>query len=519
MQRLTITPPRTQRTTSAVSIRRGAGVVAWLCMLVVSAAPYVSTDLSTGQAVAAELPSYRSLRNDLPRRLDELDLPRHANRVVGGGWETRTKHFVVFSTLGAEQASRVAQQMEGVWAETARLADQWGNAHRRPTVGIGAVGVIVTDRTLNPRMPPAGELAPLRYGPGIVLSTAGAGQLAPQQLLYLRREGVLAFLRVTGQQPAFPEWVSRGLADYVAGVPLPERRPERLAPPQWTTSADASLDPSSFRATADTAIPRPTVTADGQLWVQFFLEGNDAQHAPAFFEVLAAAVHRRQADPRGAEHGIRNFGNTAGRSDSRLMGQLTTPSVQEDMTAWLADPQVGQPIVEPASDDGKPEPVEDADAQQRRQEMIQILKLARRFSWTPAERLQPRITEFRDGASEVIPVPWTEQATGLGGLYRHLSTTNRPWATLDANGRLLMSGDRDRLAQWFARIDSRYGLYLRDGRLSIESKLPSGEVLEVWLEDNPDNTMRPIARIDKRPAPTPNSNKVASKPVETKASN
>ncbi len=514
MQRITITLPRTQRTTSAVTIRRGFGTVAWLCWLAVSAVPY----LSTGQAVAAELPSYRSLRDDLPRRLDELDLPRHANRVVGGGWETRTKHFVVFSTLGAEQASRVARHMEGVWAETARLADQWGNAHRRPTVGIGAIGVIVTDRALDPRMPPAGELAPLRYGPGIVLSTAGAGQLAPQQLLHLRREGVLAFLRVTGQQPAFPEWVSRGLADYVAGVPLPERRPERLAPPQWTTSADASLDPSSFRATADTATPRTPVTPDGQLWVQFFLEGNDAQHAPAFFEVLAAAIHRRQTDPRGAEHGIRNFGNATERSDSQPMGQLMTPGVQAEMTAWLADPQVGQPIVELVGDAGEPEGVEDAETERRQQEMIQVLKLARRFSWTPTKDVLPRFTEFRDGASEVLPLEWTEQKMTLAGLHRRLATADRPWATLDANGRMLLSGDRDRLAQWFARIDGRYGLHLRDGRLTIESELPSGEVLKAWLEDNPENAMRPIARIEKKPAAKPTSSKVANWPSQSKAS-
>ena len=84
----------------------------------------------------------RSTRMDLARGLDELDLPRYRVRQTNRGWEFRTRHFVIFSTTGKENAAWAADQLELAWDEMGSLADQWTDLHRQEAFGIGAVGAL-----------------------------------------------------------------------------------------------------------------------------------------------------------------------------------------------------------------------------------------------------------------------------------------------------------------------------------------------------------------------------------------
>jgi len=234
------------------------------------------------------------------------------------------------------------------------------------------------------------------------------------------------------------------------------------------------------------------------LWVRYLLEGNDAEQADAFFTALRATAAGQRQDPffpGDGVYGVVRFDNRVPPETGLPLKQLTTgPAVQQELSEWLADRDIGQPIVETSPGE--------MPLDERQREMVLILKLARRFAQPAVVPIQPEIHEFgADRTTTWVPEPPPAQPPSVSALYQRLSDAELPrWATIDTDGSLLLSRDRRRMAEVFANPNRRYRTYLRDGQTVLEAAFATGDVFEAWLEENPDNPKRPIAHVQRVPA-------------------
>ena len=484
----------------------GGIAVNWLD---VASVPLVMATISTvccwaaGEALATEIArpqlTARSPRMDLARPLDELDLPRYGVRETNRGWEIRTRHFVIFSTIGEENAALAAQQLESVWGEVGALADQWTDVHRQDAFGVGAVAVLLTDGQRRSRGGPSAGPRETNYGATIFLNADDRPAPIGERLPQLRREAVAAFFRVTQQDHAFPQWVQAGLAAYFSGEEPSADAIRRLQPPRMDSRPRTAT--WALRTTSDSMAPRGPDPVKSALWVRYLLEGDDGRHAPQFFDALSRTLASAPREPHLPDDRSSSEGPFP-RADWSHLERLTADStVTRSMTHWLADRHVGQPVV-------RPEP-KNMTLDERHGRMILILKLARRFASPPRQSIRTKVTEFADGrATTVVSTPPKETAMTPIGLYRRLAALPR-WVTIDTDGTLLISGNRQRLAEIFAVSDqnTRYRTFRRDGHTVLEAAyLDTGDTFEAWLEEDLDDPKRPIGHIrraDHLPAEAP----------------
>lgn len=410
----------------------------------------VATLAGTINSAAAEGPTLRSLQMERHERLDERKLAAPGVRSSHVGWEVRSRHFVVVSTQSAEQASQTAAQMEQAWTDVARLADRWTTVHRQPSFGVAAVAVLLTNGNRFTSGGPAAGPSPTTDGAVLVVNLADRPWV--EQLPALRREVCGAFLRVAQEDALLPAWSHQGLSDYLA-----EAEPPKVA---WT-----QLPPPPAN--------RPTWSAEelqrAQLWGHFLLEGNDAQYAPEFLAALGATVTARsRALASQAMHQPAGMSEPS-EANSPLAVLVAKASREGDVGAWLRDPAVGQPVM-------CPEP-KDLPLEARHYELALLLKLARRLSISGHSATQPM---------------WT-----VADLQRRVNMPSAAaWATLDIDGRLLFSDDRERFGALLAPADRRYQTRrAEDGTEILQASFADGQRLEAWLEDNPDNPKRPLVHL------------------------
>src|SRR5204862_7844299 len=80
------------------------------------------------------------------------------------------------------------------------------------------------------------------------------------------------------------------------------------------------------------------------------------------------------------------------------------------------------------------------------------------------------------------------------------------WATLDVDGKLLLSTDVARVAALLAMAEERYSLETSGGRTMLARRLGDHQVVRGWLAENPEQRSRPLAKFEiasttpKRPA-------------------
>jgi len=463
-------------------------------------------------------PTDRQFSRRYPDEAADSARPRPTHRQ--GGWEVRTRHFMIFCTTGEEDAAWTAEQMERAFSETVRLADQWIGTHQRKELDDAAVGVLVTDRPLPWRVPPTPGPSQIDYGPQIYVALEKGKPALRRQLPQMRRELFQTLLRLTRQDRLLPSWVQVGLAAYISDDELPQF-PRGLSQfsrglSQFSRSENGTVP---FREPLARSIQTPArpITPDRKaakkqdpreaiLWVRYLLEGHDAAYAPDFFAAMAAAVAKRPADPFSPfdwNESVMRLGAAVSASPRTPLGELAaSAAVRRKFSQWLADPAVGQPIIKPIPGDL---PIDE-----RHREMVLILKLARRFAPPTATPIRPRVYEFTAGRSRLVvpktPEPGesggdaTAPAFSLAGLHRRLIDADTPrWATIDTDDTLLLSTDKDRLAAIFANPRRQYRTYRSEGHEVLESVLPSGETYQAWLEENPDKPQRPMVRIRRRP--------------------
>lgn len=426
-------------------------------------------------------PVARSTRMDLQRRLDELDLPRYRERVSHLGWEVRTKHFVVVASTTRRDAVRTAQIMATAWEDMGALADQWTDLHRRETFGVAAVSVWVVDGGRRSRRPASGKGEGAEPADMIFVDLSDGGGSIEDRVIQLRGKTVDAFFRVSRQEQALPGWVRTGLAAYVSGQQPAWRRVGRLEPPR------------PGKGSGD--------TAQSALWVRYLLEADDARLAPRFFEAMASAI---AAAPRTVHEAQRPRRIASGVTPDHLgaypaFERLTTePRILDGANDWLSDPMSGQPIVQLETNQPR--------LHEGHRRMVLILKLARRFSTETEAAPGAKVREFNSDDSRFNAPADVElgPVMSITELRRRLWAAPR-WATIDTDGRLLVSNDRDRLAEILGDSDPdvAYRTLALDGHAVLEATFARwGETYRAWLEENPQNPNRPIARVRRIHHPT-----------------
>jgi hypothetical protein len=231
--------------------------------------------------------------------------------------------------------------------------------------------------------------------------------------------------------------------------------------------------------------------------VEFLLFGDDAQHAP---QLLAAidqgwnAAERAAADSRSRRG---DPGDPQLPENDSAFDRLIADR-RAEFTVWERDPLVGQPVFEPTAGLS-------TDLLAAEREMLVLLKLQRRLTQATAIAPQAssrktRVVEFSRAAGAKVVGPLSSPVLAppatIGDLYARLTDAGAPaWATLDVDGRLLLSTDRRRMDELFQLRAERYTV-LHDGdRVGLRCRLESGQTLEGWLVANPDNAARPLAKF------------------------
>lgn len=445
---------------------------------------------------------------------DELDRPRFTRRQNHRGYEVRTFHFVVTSTHSEAQAEALAAELERAWRDVGKLADAFTANHRQPTFGLSAVGVLVTDQPFSDRGLPQGPNA--ANAESDIYLYAPQGELTAEHVVDLRRQSVRSMLRVAQLDQTLPRWAQEGLTEVAARqttVSLPaadgqtaqanenqvSRRPVL---PQLATAPQTWLT----RGAAD-QLPAPVDNSVAAEAMAYLLLADDAQHAPETLKALAEIVQNQPASgpaiarARQATYAATYAEHTAALRQAAFVPEAITgqDDFGERLAHWAQDPwrDVPELVV-----------TDKADAQlvSHGAELLVLLKLARRFGTAPQAAVGPQITEWRDvvarrleeqaaaddparednAAEPVERTPAVAQRPMLNAahLVAKLSEPNaEPWATLDAEGRLLLWYDEPRVANLVAGDVRQLANGERDGKTTLQATLRDGRVAEAsWRE-------------------------------------
>lgn len=438
-------------------------------------------------------PSYRSVNDEMVRPIDELDRPRNEERQTHRGYEVRKPQFTVISMTGREDARLAAAEVSKAWEFTNQLADQWMTKHRRGDFGIGALQVVIDDEPIRDRDQPATTVDVV----GLVTQVhVRVGENLPtldQQLAAMREGVAFAILHTAECDRTFPTWVVEGLSTYIAvktGEPTADE-PIPMALQIKRPAQPGGLQWRAKRETQDTLEPDTTDRLQAALMVQFLLEGNDAHHAWEFFTALA------QAD-RSAVRGDDQLPDVAITEQERFIGQRNVElealpeQVAAEFDAWKNDPLARQPIYLPR-EDASPEQLE------REAEMLTILKLARRAPTTVERRVRTKIVEFRKESAPAVSSDAAAGPRSIAALEEQLTDESRaPWATVLANGRLLLSSDTRAIDELLGVDENRFEVLSEEGAWKIATRLEDGRYLVGYLADSRETPSRPLARFEVR---------------------
>lgn len=175
-----------------------------------------------------------------------------------------------------------------------------------------------------------------------------------------------------------------------------------------------------------------------------------------------------------------------------VLAQLAKQAERE-VPAWRKDPLRGQP-------EFKPEAGADPALVAAEREMLVVLKLLRRLT---AAAPSSTVAKREEQSSRA------RAGTRIDEFLQQLATGSLPaLSTLDADGQLLLSTDRQRMQALLGWNGQKYraarqmpsGAKATGGESpmppQLETRLPSGQVLIGWLADNPESPLRPRAKFE-----------------------
>jgi hypothetical protein len=446
---------------------------------------------SAALAPAQQPRSYRSVNDARQRIPDELDRPFWRETQSHLGWEIREDHFTVFADMSQGDARWAAEQVKEAWASAAGMADRWTKRHREEDFGLHSTQIVIDSQPLRERDGPLTSVNFVGIQTQIYLNIAPGQPSLKEQTLRLRSAAALAMLHTCGLDSAAPRWVVEGMAAVVAEQGLDpahvaalhgRKLPARFGGQQWRYK----------RSRPDELDYPPLDEGAASLSVRFLLEGDDAEHAPAFLAAIEAACRDAEA---AAARG-RNFRIQPG--DSQLPATDTAfdrllADLQPQFEAWKRDPLAAQPLFEP-EDSLEPELL----AAER--EMLVLLKLHRKLAIQARPgRVSPRVAIFdkQQNRQVVLQSGSPNVPATVDALYQRLTDPNaKASATLDVDGRLLLSTDRDRIDELFALHEQRYLSAQYGNQWILVRRLAGHQTLQGWLEVNPENPARPLAKFE-----------------------
>jgi len=428
----------------------------------------------------------RSVLDDLPRMLDELDLPQMPERESQLGFEVRTKEFVVVARTNMEDARQAARQMQQIWHRSGDLADHWTQVHRRPTFGIGSVQLLIDNEPVREQDQPLVSLNVVGIQTQIAINVAAGRPTLRDQLPRIREATAWAFLHTAELDVQLPAWVCYGLANFIANegsrlsAQVAELLPkaESLGGQQWKgiRTGPGKLDfPENHRTQA-------------ALQVRYLLEGNDAELAPKFLAALQQAARgadqywaQERRDPtRQIDEKLKPYERAInGLADKHASG----------FQSWLKNPEMGQPKCEPAEDSNQ-------SVGELQQRMVTILKLARRFQGRSSTTSQVRVASFDREKGVAHREVASQTPRTMDQLYRDLTDTKQPqWATIGPDNRLLFSGETERIRKLLGIDRNTFQSQLREDRWIVSTTTGGRATMQGWLEENKDDPTRPLAKF------------------------
>jgi hypothetical protein len=245
------------------------------------------------------------------------------------------------------------------------------------------------------------------------------------------------------------------------------------------------------RTAADRLAAPPEDLDRAALAVEYLLTGDDAVHAAA----LLAAIQATNAGQRGlaarrinSPPGNQNVGiDEPGSALARLARQA-----EREIPAWRKDPLRGQPEFEP-------ERGADPELVAAEREMLVVLKLVRRLT-----AAAPNSTVAKGERHSST----TRAGAKIDEILLRLAKGSLPvLSTLDADGQLLLSTDRQRMQALLGWDGQKYRAARQKSSTAnaveigatppqLETRLPSGQVLIGSLADNPERPSRPRAKFE-----------------------
>ena len=474
---------RIPATTSERRARRRSAVLAAAALAVLALLPG-SVDAQSPQTI-------RSTSDSRALQAGRLDQPYWRETQSHRGWEIREPQYAVFAATSKDDAAWAASQVQAAWNDAERLADRWTAAHRQPGFGLGSTQIVIDGDPPRERDAPLTTVNVVGVQTQVYLNVSPGQPTLRQQVLRLRAGAAFAMLHTAGLDGATPPWVVEGLAANLGAQGLGPaeakaaeevKLPARFGGQQWRftrRAQDALADPGLDEASAASH-------------VKFLLEGDDAQHAPALLAEIRAAweATQRSAAEGGQFRRQPGAGQPAPTNTAfdRLLADL-----RPQYGAWRNDPLAGQPVFEP-------DPAASPEILAAQREMLVVLKLQRKLTpQTLAAGPRPRVAAFDPDQGRQVVVSSSGRAApaSIFEFAERLSDPNAgPIATLDVDGRLLLSSDTERIEELLDRPGERYAFANRGEQVVLVRRLEGGSALQGWLERNPNQPARPLARFE-----------------------
>ena len=466
---------------------------------------------SLAQDVPPQIRSTTDARWRLP---DEHDRPYFRETQSHRGWEIREPQYTVFATTSPDDARWAAAHVAAAWSNAGQLASRFTQVQSNPDFGLSALQVVIDDEPLRDRDGPLTTVNVVGIQSQVQINVAPGQPPLKDQVVRLREATALAMLHTAGVDSAAPPWVVAGIAAYAGKQGLSDQQIAKanqlgefaqLGGQQWRFQRE-SQDVLAYQKVNQ-------VAADAQ--AAFLLAGNDGQNAPEFLAALSQA--NTGAAKAAAEGGaFRNFPGDAQLASNHTPFDALMAERQSQFETWQKEPRAGQPIFEPAED--LPPEIAAAEA-----EMVVLLKLYQRLAGTAGMPAKTGGTTTYSGSSRVKIVTFGREqaaataptrqpassvpALSFADLVARLTDPAQPvWATLDVDGRLLLSTDVARVAALLAAAEDRYSLETSGGKTTLIRRLENGQAIRGWLADNPNERSRPLAKFEiartqpKRPA-------------------
>jgi hypothetical protein len=418
--------------------------------------------------------------------------PRFAERDTHRATESRNANFSVISPYGADDAVAIREQLANGWQEIARLTEHLSSNKAEPDFAHAAVQVIVNDRLTVTENSPDAVVS--QHDSQVVIHVPAKnadGEIITDRRGAIEGAAAQAFLQVAQLDRELPTWVTQGLAGYVAdeaaGKKPSQEEGARIAVATWNEDKSDRSQPASL----------VEIESEARDKIAFLLEGNDGRYAMEFLSAIQETLES------SGEHS-----KTGNSPVDALLAQ-----VQPQFEKWQQHPEAQEPIVRgPKLTD---------EAAVARSELLVLLKLQQRMMESsptskvkvvqlPASRTKqstakssstkhslilPTSAESSSTPSRFSAWRQSNKAISMESLASFLEQPAHPQAVVDAQGTLILPHEHDRIADLLGLHDRRIVPTWQENRWVLATPINGVQELRGWLEENPDNSERPMAQF------------------------